>query len=162
MSGCVLLRFIIPGWVMWCLGRQCLVLNADVSSNAASRLCVLSWGQKRAFLWLTVSLRCEFTRRADTTHTSLCDQRALSCTECQTGRSGRHTHMLKNNNRHTYRMSHARQFLCKHVHHSTPTHAVCKSTSINISCLYIHHDRQQYLYFWINSDTHKMEYKEKS
>lgn len=117
---------------MWCLGRQCLVLNADVSSNAALRLCVLSWGQKRAFLWLTL----EFTRRTDTTHTSLCDQRALRCTECQTGRSGRHTHMLKNNNSHTYRMSHARQFLCKHVHHSTPTHAVCKSTSINISCLY--------------------------
>lgn len=41
------------------------MLHADVSSNAASR------GQKRAFLWLTVSLGCEFTRLAYTTQHTL-------------------------------------------------------------------------------------------
>lgn len=139
MLGCVLLRSTIAEWVMWCLGRQCLVLCADVSSNAASRLCVLALGTEAGMsaahcefgLWVYPPNRC--------THTSLCEQRALRRTECQTGRSGRHSHTLKNNNRHTYRMSHALQFICKHIHHSTPAHAVCKSTSINNSCLYTHH-----------------------
>lgn len=154
MLGCVLLRFTIPGWVMCCLGRQCLVLCADVSSNAASRLCVLALGTEAGMS----AAHCEFelwvypqNRRI---HTSLYDQRALRCTECQAGCSGRHSHTLKNNNRHTYRISHARQFICKHIHHSTPAHAVCKSISINNSCLYTHHMTDNSIYIYEQTLTH--------